>query len=84
VVELGARRDLDAEGFPRRTAWAPQVAVSGTITDDLSGVDPSTAVFAVDDEYGQIELEGPSALDVGGRTRASTSETTPARASGLL
>jgi glycosidase len=42
------------------------VTISGAITDNLSGVDPSTAAFAVVDEYGQIQPSGPVSLDSGG------------------
>ena len=35
------------------------VTVSGTIKDNLSGVDPTTAKFAVHDEYGRVEPTGP-------------------------
>ena len=51
--------------------WPPNgkmvpVTVSGTITDNLSGVDPSTAAFTVVDEYGQIQPSGPVSLGAGG------------------
>jgi Bacterial Ig-like domain len=51
--------------------WPPNgkmvpVTVSGTITDTLSGVNPSTAVFAVVDEYGLIQPSGPVSLGPGG------------------
>jgi glycosidase len=51
--------------------WPPNgrmvsVAVSGTITDNLSGVNPSTAAFAVVDEYGSIHPSGPVTLGPGG------------------
>ena len=42
------------------------VTVSGTITDSLSGVNPSTAAFAVVDEYGSIQPTGPVSLGAGG------------------
>jgi glycosidase len=42
------------------------VTVSGTITDNLSGVDPSTAAFAVVDEYGSVQPSGPVTLGLGG------------------
>jgi glycosidase len=42
------------------------VAVSGAITDSLSGVDPSTAAFAVVDEYGSVQPNGPVRLGFGG------------------
>ncbi len=59
---------LDASAavlWPPTGSMVP-VTFSGTITDDLSGVDPSTTAFAVDDEYGQIELKGPVVLDAQG------------------
>ncbi len=45
------------------TLWPPNgkmvpVTVSGTITDADSGVDPSTAAYAVIDEYGLIQPSG--------------------------
>ena len=42
------------------------VTISGTITDDLSGVDSSTAAFNVVDEYGSIQPSGPVSLGAGG------------------
>jgi hypothetical protein len=35
------------------------VTISGTMTDNQSGVNNSTAAFAVTDEYGQIQPSGP-------------------------
>ena len=51
--------------------WPPNgnmdtVSVSGAITDNLSGVDPSTAAFAVQDEYGTDQPSGPVSLASGG------------------
>jgi len=51
--------------------WPPNgkmvpVTISGAITDSLSGVDPSTAAFAVVDEYGQVQPSGPVTLGAGG------------------
>jgi glycosidase len=50
--------------------WPPNgkmvpVTVSGTITDGLSGVNPSTAAFRVLDEYGDIQPSGPVSLGSG-------------------
>jgi len=42
------------------------VTVSGNIADSLSGVDPSTATFAVVDEYGSVQPQGPVSLGPGG------------------
>jgi hypothetical protein len=42
------------------------VRVSGMITDSLSGVDPTTAAFAVVDEYGSVQPQGPVTLGSGG------------------
>jgi hypothetical protein len=42
------------------------VTVSGTVTDNLSGVDPSSAAFAVVDEYGSVQPSGPVSLGPGG------------------
>ncbi len=42
------------------------VTVSGTIADNLSGIDPSTAVFTVHDEYGQVQPSGSVSLSSGG------------------
>src|SRR5262249_45342945 len=46
------------------TLWPPNgklvpVMVSGTITDAGSGVDPTTAAYAVTDEYGSVQPSGP-------------------------
>jgi hypothetical protein len=51
--------------------WPPNgqmvsVTVSGTIIDSLSGVNPSTAAFAVVDEYGMVQPSGPVSLGPGG------------------
>lgn len=51
--------------------WPPNgkmvpVTISGTITDSLSGVDTSSAAFAVVDEYGQVQPSGPISLGSGG------------------
>jgi hypothetical protein len=35
------------------------VTISGKITDNLAGVDPATARFAVHDEYGRVQPSGP-------------------------
>ena len=35
------------------------VTISGTMTDSLSGVNRSSAAFAVTDEYGQVQPSGP-------------------------
>lgn len=35
------------------------VTISGKITDNLSGVDPATANFAVQHEYGRVQPSGP-------------------------
>ena len=42
------------------------VTISGTMTDNLSGVDSSTAAFNVVDEYGSIQPSGPVSLGAGG------------------
>ncbi len=42
------------------------VTVAGTITDSLSGVNPSAAAYAVQDEYGQVQPSGPVTLGSGG------------------
>ncbi len=51
--------------------WPPNgkmvpVTVFGTITDNLSGVDPSTAAFKVVDEYGSVQPSGSVTLGSGG------------------
>ncbi|HXZ81562.1 MAG TPA: alpha-amylase family glycosyl hydrolase [Terriglobales bacterium] len=51
--------------------WPPNgkmlpVTVSGAITDNLSGVDASTAAFKVVDEYGTVQPNGPVSLGPGG------------------
>lgn len=53
------------------TIWPPNhkmvsVTVSGTITDNLSGVDSTSAAFAVADEYGSVQPSGPVSLGAGG------------------
>ena len=45
------------------TLWPPNgkmvsVNVSGKITDNLSGVDPTKVIYAVSDEYGQVQPSG--------------------------
>jgi len=54
-----------------KSLWPPKgqlvaITISGTITDTGSGVDPSSAIFAVNDEYGQIQPAGPITLGAGG------------------
>lgn len=39
-----------------------EVTVSGTMSDDLSGINPSTPAFVVHDEYGSIQPHGPVAV----------------------
>jgi hypothetical protein len=51
--------------------WPPNgqmvpVTVFGSIADSLSGVDPSSATFAVVDEYGLIQPSGPVTVGSGG------------------
>ena len=56
------------------TLWPPNhkmvvVSLSGSVTDNqsgASGVDPSTAAFAVVDEYGQVQPSGSLTLDSAG------------------
>jgi hypothetical protein len=52
--------------------WPPNgrmraVQISGTLTDEASGVDPHTAVFRVVDEYGQVQPNGPITVAADGR-----------------
>ena len=42
------------------------VTVSWKITDTGSEVDPSSATFAVKDEYGRVQPNGPITLTAGG------------------
>ena len=42
------------------------VTVSGTINDGLSGVDPTMAKFAVHDEYGRVQPNGPVTVNPDG------------------
>jgi hypothetical protein len=51
--------------------WPPNgkmvpVTVSGIMTDSQSGVNASTAAFAVTDEYGQVQPSGPISLNSNG------------------
>jgi hypothetical protein len=51
--------------------WPPNgemlpVTVSGAITDACSGVNASTAVYSVTDEYGEVQPSGPVTLGAGG------------------
>jgi hypothetical protein len=51
--------------------WPPNgkmvsVTVSGAITDNLSGIDPSTPAFAVVDSYGVVQPSGAVTLGSGG------------------
>jgi hypothetical protein len=51
--------------------WPPNskmvsVTISGAITDTLSGVNPSTATFAVLDEYGTVQPSGPVSVGQNG------------------
>ena len=51
--------------------WPPNgnmvlVTVSGSITDNLSGVKPGTAAFSVVDEYGSVQPSGPVTVGVRG------------------
>lgn len=46
-----------------RLRGKPVATVSGKIGDALSGLDPSTATYAVSDQYGQITPGGPLTLD---------------------
>ena len=51
--------------------WPPNgkmtpVTVSGTITDTESGVNLTSAAYAVQDEYGQVQPHGPITLGPGG------------------
>jgi hypothetical protein len=53
------------------TLWPPrgqvvQTTISGTMTDDLSGVNRATAQFSVQDEYGVIQPSGPVPVDANG------------------
>ncbi|HMK31392.1 MAG TPA: alpha-amylase family glycosyl hydrolase [Terriglobales bacterium] len=43
-----------------------KVTISGMITDNLSGVGPSTPAFQVVDEYGSVQPNGPVSLKPGG------------------
>jgi glycosidase len=50
---------------PPNGRMAP-VTVSGTFNDNLSGVDPTSAAFAVVDEYGSVQPSGRVSLGPGG------------------
>ena len=54
-----------------KSLWPPMgnmvpVTISGKITDAGSGVDQSSATFAVKDEYGRVQPNGPITLSAGG------------------
>jgi hypothetical protein len=54
------------------TLWPPNgalvpVTVSGAMTDRGAGVDGSSAEYAVQDEYGQVQPSGPIILGSGGK-----------------
>jgi hypothetical protein len=42
------------------------VTVSGTMSDNLSGINPSTAAYAVQDSYGLVQPSGPVSLATNG------------------
>jgi hypothetical protein len=53
------------------TLWPPNgkmvtVTVSGTMSDNLSGINPSTPAFAVQDSYGLVQQSGPVSLTPNG------------------
>jgi len=53
------------------TLWPPNgkmvsVTVSGTMADNLSGVNSSAAVFAVQDSYGLVQPSGPVSVGLNG------------------
>jgi uncharacterized protein (DUF2141 family) len=53
------------------TLWPPNgkmvpVTISGTIADNLSGVNPSTASFGVKDSYGLVQPTGPVSVAANG------------------
>lgn len=54
---------LDRSGNPNLLV---SITISGRITDALAGVDPTTARYAVDDEYNLIEPAGPVTLNSDG------------------
>jgi hypothetical protein len=54
-----------------RVLWPPNgklmpVTLSGTITDSDSGMNLNSAAYAVLDEYGEVQSEGPVSLDPAG------------------
>jgi hypothetical protein len=54
--------NINASANPARI-WPPdhrgaQVTISGSMSDDLSGIDPASATFAVVDEYGALQPSG--------------------------
>jgi len=53
------------------TLWPPngksaEVTVSGGVTDATSGVDPNSVMYAVTDEYGQVQPSGALTVGTGG------------------
>ena len=72
-----ANMSLDAGGPVIRTPVSPAILrpangkivpieISGTITDDVSGVDPDKVSYCVSDEYGRIQPKGAIVLGPGG------------------
>jgi len=58
--------------------WPPNhkmvpVIISGTMMDDLSGIDPTTAAFSVLDEYGSVQPSGPVSVGTDGSYSFTTS-----------
>ena len=70
IVNLDATPPRMACSANPSTLWPPNgkpvtVMISGTITDATSGVDPNSAMFAVTDEYGQVQPTGTVTLTGG-------------------
>jgi hypothetical protein len=67
TVEIDQTAPTVAVVTARSSLWPPNgkmvaVTIAGKISDNLSGVDASTAAFAVTDEYGQVQPSGPVAV----------------------
>ena len=64
TVQIDATPPTITTAASPSSVWPPNgkmvpVTISGAMTDNLSGLNASTAAFAVTDEYGQVQPSGP-------------------------